>query len=154
MMRLLLAVVLCSTAAAQLGTLRLRSALTGGAAGPSLTASPSTLSFFCAVGSADPPSQIIAIGGRNVTLDNWSATKTLASTTLAPTSNTVASNLTVAVSCSGLTIGSYPDVVTVASTTAGITAPITVPVSLIVSAPARPSPMGGKVGANGKVVIH
>ncbi len=102
---------------------------------PLLIASPGSLPFICAAGGANPANQSVAISATIVTLNNWSATKTAAwIASLTPTSNTAASNLTVAVSCSGLSAGTYTDTISIASTTTDISnSPQTVSVTLTVT---------------------
>lgn len=103
--------------------------------GPSLILSPTSLTFFCTVGGADPSGQGVSISASGVTLTNWSATKTQSWLTLSPSSGTGPASMTVQTSgCGSLATSTYTDTISVASTTGGIVnSPQTVAVTLIVS---------------------
>lgn len=102
---------------------------------PVITAAPTSVSLSCTAGAptGQTPSQIVAIGGSSVVLDNWSATKTQSWLSLSPTSSSAAGDLTVTGACAGLPAGTYTDTISVASTTATVTnSPMAVPVTLTV----------------------
>jgi hypothetical protein len=105
---------------------------------PTLVVIPSSRSFACVNGGSDPSGQTVAISGTNVTLDNWSATKTQAWLSLSPTSGSSAGTLTIStVGCGGLSAATYTDTVSIASTTTGIVnTPQTVAITLVVTSSA------------------
>lgn len=104
-----------------------------GAGVPTLTSTPTSLSYSCVAGSGIQPTKSVAISALNTTLTNWSATKSQAWFSISPTSDTGPSSITGTADCTGLTVGTYTDSLMVASTTSGITnSPITVPITLVV----------------------
>ena len=136
--------------------------MSAGAPALTLTASPSSLSFSCTAGGSNPSAQNIAVAATGGTLDQFSGSKTQSWDSISPTSGSAAGNIAVSITgCPSLGAGTVTDTVTISSTTGGITgSPQTVGITLVVSPSggggggAHPSPAGGKVGANGKVIIH
>lgn len=105
---------------------------------PTIVLSPTSMSFSCVAGGS-AGSQALNISSTGNPLDQWSASKTQAFTSLSATSGTSAGSTNVGVSCAALTAGSYSDTVTVTSTTSGVTnSPQTVAISVTVSAPGSP----------------
>jgi len=99
--------------------------------GPSLLVSPISLTFACVTGGSDPATQPVSISANGVTLDNWSATKSLAQTTLSPSSGLAAGTMTVGITgCGGLSVGSHSDTVVVSSTTTGIPGSVSIPITI------------------------
>lgn len=96
-----------------------------------LNVSPTLLAFTCkSDGTASSP-QIVTISATGVTLDNWSATKTKAWLSLAPTTGSSNGSTTATLNCAGVPAGSDSDTITVSSTTANISnSPRAVGVSL------------------------
>ncbi len=125
----------------------------GGGSG-SLTVSPGSLHFSCTTAS-NPVSQGIAIGATGIPLDNWSASKTQSFTTLTPSLNSVASTMSVGITCIGQTVGVLTDSITISSSTTGMTGnnPVVVPVTVTVSAPTNTKVVGNPT-YRGNTIIH
>jgi hypothetical protein len=103
---------------------------------PSIALSATTFTFSGEQGAANPSNQTLSItntGGGTLT---WTATSNSPWLTLTPSSGTGAATVTLAVSTSGLTAGTYNGTVTVAATGADNT-PMTASVTLTVTPPPR-----------------
>ena len=114
--------------------------------GPSISLSPTSLSFSGQQGGANPASQSLSItntGGESLT---WNASSNQTWLTVAPSSGTAPSTPTVSVSTSGLSANSYTGTITVAANGAS-NSPQPVPVTLTVLPlpPVPPSNLSARV---------
>ena len=98
---------------------------------PTISASPTTLTFAYQAGGAVPAAQTVAVSGGGFTA---SATSTGSWLSVTPTSSTTAASLSVSVSPSSLTAGSYTGTIMVTGAS-GATGSATVNVTLTVTAP-------------------
>ena len=107
-------------------------------AAPSLTASPSTLSFSYQAGGVAPATQFVAVGGSGAALTfSISATTTSGGNWLSVIQNsgTTPTSLIISVTPAGLGTGTYIGNITISATGAG-NGPLSIPVTLILSAAA------------------
>ncbi len=103
---------------------------------PSLTTSPSSLTFNYTAGGSVPGSQTVAVGSTGTVLSSVTATTSTPWLSVTPSGSTTPLNLTVALVSAGLTglaPGSYQGTITITSSGAG-NSPLTYPVTLVVSA--------------------
>lgn len=103
-------------------------------AGPTIGVSPASFTFSATAGGANPASQSLSVtnnGGGTLT---WSATDDGTWLTIAPTSGTAPSTVTLSVNTAGLAAGTYNATITV-SATGATNSPVSVPVTLTVSNP-------------------
>jgi hypothetical protein len=105
---------------------------------PTLTVSPSSLSFTATQGGSNPAAKTLSVSNTGGGSMDWTATDGAAWLSLSPTSGTNAGTITVTPSISGLTAGTYTTDVTV--TASGATgSPKTIPVTLTVDPPTPPA---------------
>ncbi len=98
---------------------------------PSLTLSPTTLTYSYTIGATTPASQNVSVTSSGSAL-NYTVTTSAAWLTATPTSGTTPGSISVAVNTSGLAVGTYNGTVTVAASGAS-NSPRTVAVTLSVT---------------------
>jgi uncharacterized protein (TIGR03437 family) len=103
--------------------------------GPTVTATPTSVSFTYQVGAALPASQTVAL---RITSGTPAYTVTITGTntlwlTATPTTGKLPGSLTVRANPTALTAGTYTATVSIA--VSGITTPVTIPVTLVATAP-------------------
>ncbi len=103
--------------------------------GPSLAATPTSLTFAYTGGGAVPAAQSIQVTNSGTGTLTWTAAASNSWLSVSPASGTAPSTLSVSVSPSGLSAGSYSGAVTITATGAS-GSPISVAVTLTVSAAA------------------
>ncbi|TKB95636.1 MAG: hypothetical protein E8D41_00305 [Nitrospira sp.] len=104
-------------------------------AAPTISLSPSSLSYAATQGAANPANQTISLTNTGGTV-NWTVSDDASWLTVSPASGTGSSTLTASVNTAGLTAQTYTGTITVSA--AGITSK-TVAVTLTVNAPATSS---------------
>ena len=109
---------------------------------PTLTATPSSLTFTGQTGGANPASQSISLTGSSAI--PFSLTPSATWLGVSAAASTTPATLVVTINSTGLTQGSYQGSITVTATTAG-NSPLTIPVSLTLSAPATGPTIGAVV---------
>ena len=105
------------------------------AAIPILSVSSNAVSFSATAGFTNPAPQSVTIANMGIGTLNWTASKTQSWLTLSATSGTAPSTLGLTISASGLSAGTYNDVLTIAASGAN-GSPKTVAVTLTLSAAA------------------
>ncbi len=100
-----------------------------GGGSPILIVNPESLNFIVTFGDGNPADQTIDISNGGSGTLTWSAIKNESWLSLAPTSGTGASTITVSINTGGLTAGEYSDTITITAPGAS-GSPKTVPVSL------------------------
>ncbi len=109
------------------------------AATPSLTVSPSALTFTYSPGeSSSPPAQLISVGSSGSTLAFSTSASGGSWLALSPPAGTTPATVSVSVKAGGLTPGQYAGTVTITATGAS-NGPLTVSVKLMVSAAPLPT---------------
>lgn len=103
------------------------------AAMPTISRTPSALTFTATQGGANPANQTVTITNSGTGTLSWTASDNAAWLTVTPTSGTNSGAITTSVNASGLSAGTYAATITIASTGATNT-PQTLAVSLTVSA--------------------
>ena len=127
---------------------------------PTISYSPSGFSFTATKGGADPAGQTLNISnsGVNPTAMNWSVSDDADWLSLSPASGSSSGevgSVTLSVSISGKTAGSYSANITISSPGATNT-PQTVPVGLIIDQPTAtptPTPTGTPIGSYGNGTV-
>lgn len=99
---------------------------------PTISVSPSSLSFSATQGGANPANQTISISNSGGGTLNWTASDDATWLTVSPSSGTAPSTLTASVSISGLAAGTFNATITISATGATNT-PVSVPVTLTVN---------------------
>ncbi|KAF0134713.1 MAG: hypothetical protein FD145_430 [Candidatus Saganbacteria bacterium] len=123
--------VTISTNLGALGTETLTTAFTVNSTTPTISRTPTSLTFTAQAGGANPASQTIAISNSGLGNLNWTVSKTQTWLTISPASGTNSGNVTASINLAGLAAGTYNDTITIAATGASNT-PQTVPVTLTI----------------------
>ena len=122
----------------------------GGTPPPTISFSPSSFSFNAILGGANPSDQTLRIWNSGGGTLNWSVSDDAAWLSLSPTGGSSTGerdNVTVSVSISGMSTGSYNATITISAP--GITnSPQTVPVRLVISAPDTTPPVINNVAVS------
>ena len=113
---------------------------------PSLSVSPSSLSFTGSVGGANPADKTLTVTNAGGGTLGYTASDNASWLAVSPASGSAPGTLTVSVNAAGLGQGTYNGIVTVTASGAG-GSPATIPVTFTVSA--LPPPPPGLVGAWG-----
>ncbi len=110
---------------------------------PTLSVSPTSLSFTATAGGSNPANQTLSITNTGTGTFNWTASKGTATwLTVSPTSGQPNASATVSVNIAGLAAGTYSGTITItASGVAG--SPLNVPATLKINAPVEALINGG-----------
>jgi Domain of unknown function (DUF4082)/Concanavalin A-like lectin/glucanases superfamily/Fibronectin type III domain/Viral BACON domain/Bacterial Ig domain len=105
---------------------------------PTLTVSPSSLSFSATEGGSSPAAKTLSVSNTGGGSMDWTASETAAWLSVSPASGTNAGTITVTPTTTGLAAGTYTTDVTV-SASGATGSPKTIPVTLTVDPPAPPA---------------